>query len=457
MAISSMQQPRQMYGLGSFVRKITRPIKKIFKSPLGKAALMAGGTYMLGGGRFGLGSGEGFGSNKFGAALKGGYGNFMKGTDKTKMGAFSNMFRKDGEQGEKFSMGRLGLGALGLAAVASPFLQGEEEEEIVSDPFSMTPGSISDIRNMARMRDPSLAFMPNKQYVQPNYYAANGGIARLANGGGAGQEQMMQALQAEYMKYKQNGGTMPFEQFAKLVMQQQQGGQQTQMAANGGRIGYANAGPVMQEDVEVIDKDQVEVASNNENDRILELLFEKYLDMGMSSQEAEAAARMEFDRMSQGPAMQEQETIVEDRVMANAGGMIDYMSSANPMAKSYLMEDTDIVDMYRPGGDRQMAAEGGIMDLGGMEKDYRAEGGFVPLGGQEKADDVPARLSKNEFVFTADAVRNAGGGDIDQGAAVMERMMDHLEQGGQVSEESQGGNPAQEMFETSQQLESRIA
>ena len=41
-----------------------------------------------------------------------------------------------------------------------------------------------------------------------------------------------------------------------------------------------------------------------------------------------------------------------------------------------------------------------------MEKDYR-EGGFVPLGAEERADDVPARLSKNEFVFTADAVRNA--------------------------------------------------
>ena len=149
--------------------------------------------------------------------------------------------------------------------------------------------------------------------------------------------------------------------------------------------------------------------------------------------------------------------MVEDRVMANAGGMMDYMSSANPMADSYLMEDTDIVNMYRPGGDRQPAAEGGIMDLGGMEKDYRAEGGFVPIGGQEKADDVPARLSKNEFVFTADAVRNAGGGDIDAGAEVMENMMNHLEQGGQISEESQGGNPAQEMFDTAQQLESRIA
>ena len=152
--------------------------------------------------------------------------------------------------------------------------------------------------------------------------------------------------------------------------------------------------------------------------------------------------------------MQQQD---QQRVMAESGGMIDYMSSANPMARSYIMEDTDIVNMYRPTGDRQMAAEGGIMDLGGMEKDYRAEGGFVPIGGKEKADDVPARLSKNEFVFTADAVRNAGGGDIDEGAAVMERLMDNLEQGGKVSEESQGGNPAQEMFNTAQQLESRIA
>ena len=65
-----------------------------------------------------------------------------------------------------------------------------------------------------------------------------------------------------------------------------------------------------------------------------------------------------------------------------------------------------------PGRDRVMAQEGGLMNLGGMEKDYRQEGGFVPLGGEEKADDVPARLSKNEFVFTADAVRAAGGGTL---------------------------------------------
>ena len=97
--------------------------------------------------------------------------------------------------------------------------------------------------------------------------------------------------------------------------------------------------------------------------------------------------------------------------------------------------------------------EGGIMDLGGMEKDYRAEGGFVPIGKKEKADDVPARLSVNEFVFTADAVRNAGGGDIDKGAEVMENMMKNLEAGGQVSEESQGMQGARDMFQTSQSLE----
>ena len=108
-------------------------------------------------------------------------------------------------------------------------------------------------------------------------------------------------------------------------------------------------------------------------------------------------------------------------------------------------------------GGRIGRAEGGLMDLGGMEKDYRAEGGFVPIGAKEKADDVPARLSVNEFVFTADAVRNAGGGDIDKGAEVMENMMKNLEAGGRVSEESQGMAGAQQMFNTSERLSEVVA
>jgi len=114
---------------------------------------------------------------------------------------------------------------------------------------------------------------------------------------------------------------------------------------------------------------------------------------------------------------------------------------------------------------RRFVAEGGsmkepvakktmpLLDLEGQEMDLRAEGGFVPIGRMEKADDVPARLSKNEFVFTADAVRNAGDGNVDKGAEVMYNMMKNLEAGGDVSEESQGLEGARKMFQTSQRLE----
>jgi hypothetical protein len=64
---------------------------------------------------------------------------------------------------------------------------------------------------------------------------------------------------------------------------------------------------------------------------------------------------------------------------------------------------------------------------GVRERDYRETGGFVPVGVKEKADDVPAMLSKNEFVFTADAVRGAGGGSIEKGAQKMYDTMKRLE------------------------------
>ena len=72
--------------------------------------------------------------------------------------------------------------------------------------------------------------------------------------------------------------------------------------------------------------------------------------------------------------------------------------------------------------------------LGGLpiEADMRYTGGFMPYGAKEKADDVPARLSKNEFVFTADAVRAAGGGDINMGARRMYNTMKQLESMGRA-------------------------
>ena len=87
---------------------------------------------------------------------------------------------------------------------------------------------------------------------------------------------------------------------------------------------------------------------------------------------------------------------------------------------------------------------GGIMNLGGMEKDYRETGGFVDIGAKEKADDVPARLSVNEFVMTADAVRGMGNGDINLGAKRMEDLMKIME--------PKGKKRASEMFQVSERL-----
>ena len=94
---------------------------------------------------------------------------------------------------------------------------------------------------------------------------------------------------------------------------------------------------------------------------------------------------------------------------------------------------------------RKPAMRGGIMDsrkgymmgtevplrqnqVGITEMDFRESGGFVPpIGIKEKADDIPAMLSNNEFVFTADAVRAAGGGSVDKGAQKMYALMKQLE------------------------------
>ena len=141
------------------------------------------------------------------------------------------------------------------------------------------------------------------------------------------------------------------------------------------------------------------------------------------------------------------------------GGRIGYQEGGIPNVPEEFLEDLKKRDLYkfldkyrrfqddykrrRDLAPTQEAAEGGLMNLGGMEKDYREEGGFVPIGGKEKADDVPARLSKNEFVFTADAVRGAGGGDIDKGAEIMEDLMKRLE-------------GARDMFANTQKLKNRI-
>ena len=294
-----------------------------------------------------------------------------------------------------------------------------------------------------RNYDPSasdLSFMPSKEFVDPSFYsaAAEGGLARLANGGQPANAQAEQMLRMEYQKYRNQGGTMSYQQFKMAVLQQAQGqgpmaqGQQQapQMAAYGGRAGYQ--GGELVEDASMVEETPTGMMEENVEEV-----------QGEPTREQLEAIAMEIFQLPLEELNEEQLMIV-------------YQAAMEQQPREEMMQE-DIEFNPQMGGPQMggpaMAAEGGLMSLGGMEKDYRQEGGFVPLGGEEKADDVPARLSKNEFVFTADAVRAAGGGDIDQGAEVMENVMNNLESGGEISEESQG---AQEMYDQQQMLQSRM-
>ena len=111
-----------------------------------------------------------------------------------------------------------------------------------------------------------------------------------------------------------------------------------------------------------------------------------------------------------------------------------------------VMDDEEIVQMYMQlaenekrakGGRIGKAVGGGIMGVpirqnaaGVEELDYRQSGGFVPVGIKERADDVPAMLSKNEFVMTADAVRGIGNGSVENGAKKLYNMMKEAEKVG---------------------------
>ena len=114
-----------------------------------------------------------------------------------------------------------------------------------------------------------------------------------------------------------------------------------------------------------------------------------------------------------------------------------------------MMRDRDKTDMAeggRIGYARGDSAEDNAMQAAGVmglplnenpagitELDLRETGGFIPpVGVKEKADDIPAMLSNNEFVFTADAVRGMGDGDVNKGAQRMYDMMKRLENGGRV-------------------------
>jgi len=179
--------------------------------------------------------------------------------------------------------------------------------------------------------------------------------------------------------------------------------------------------------------------------------------MGLSPKDAAEAAQKEFERMSMMKT--------EGRGLAALGGRMNYSEGTDEkikMIKDMLSRGADDDTIMSITGASQAEidqiknskAMGGKMDTasdnamqaagieglpirqnpkGVKELDLRETGGFIPpVGIKEKEDDIPAMLSNNEFVFTADAVRGMGDGDVNLGAQRMYDQMKMLEAGGKV-------------------------
>lgn len=315
MTISRMQEPRQLYGLGSLVKSIAKGVKgavkgvaKAAKSPLGKAAILGIGAFGLPGGAFGI-----KGLLPQTSALRSIPTNLLFGRERgvmpgERMGgitsALKGMFTKPSTLGSTLGVAALGTGV--AAALQAAGLDTDNPNEIPQDVDAL------------------------KSY-----------------------------LRSGYMKLNPGARPEEVEEFVSV---------NTSEYATGGRVGLAEG-----TDMKMAMSDEI-------NQRLLERIYEDLLDDGMSPEEAAKKARELFEQRSEA---------------AMGGSMPTGIMRTN---------------------------QAGI-----MERDYRETGGFVPVGIKEKADDVPAMLSKNEFVMTADAVRGMGDGSIEKGAQRLYNQMKKLE------------------------------
>jgi len=121
---------------------------------------------------------------------------------------------------------------------------------------------------------------------------------------------------------------------------------------------------------------------------------------------------------------QAEQTLGQPSNQSNNSPMTSLMMGPQGFAEGGLLsiQLTPVQKMAMGGEIPVRQNQGGVTEL-----DLRAKGGYIPVGIKEKADDVPAMLSKNEFVFTADAVRGAGNGSINKGAQKMYKLMKSLE------------------------------
>jgi hypothetical protein len=389
--------PRQGYflgGLGDFIGdalgKVGRVAKQVVKSPIGKAALLGLGASVIGP-KIMSGGLKGLSGKLFGTALPGAVGR----------DAFMGMAGKTGTSG---ILGKLGLtkgfgskmptmlGAITGGSLLTYFMgkgaSEDEAKELARDVYRGEGIGFDQIRadlNKYRSGDlnPQQMFDKNYRFLTPrNFIAAEGGSPNIK--------------MAEIPK----GLTME-----KAV--------RTFELSNGRKPKN------MQEVIEFF-KNRKLSSEGGMPDDYLYKMDKDAKSFTMPTKESEKK-RKKGDVKTKKDIFERDTPLTEDLFGLSEG----FTLSPITLLRRFLAEK----ELEK----KSKKAKGGIMSMptgkmrrnsaGVMERDYRDEGGFVPVGVKEKADDVPAMLSKNEFVMTADAVRGAGDGNIKKGAQRMYDLM----------------------------------
>jgi len=369
---------RRAYGFGSVFKSISRPfkkaasaIKKVAKSPIGKAALLyAGGTYLGGTSLF-----SGPASAKFTG------GNFFStlGKRMANPGLLKRLYNPaflQSTAGSTLSATPSVTAGLGAEEFARATYANQYNKLKALNPVSKGNFVTNLFKNKA-----TGAIDPLKVFA--GITAAGVGAGLYTAKTQEDEESLQDILGARdktsmdlpgIRKYiADNMGNIDPNEYAYLS--------KASYAADGGRIGYANGGGDVFPDDDAFSEPKM--SREDMAQRGQSKIYDQYGSM-TSSELKKLLENLRYQRL------RERYSFGVENLMQNN------------------------------------KAEGGLMNLGGNEMDLRG-GGFVPLGAKEKADDVPARLSKNEFVFTADAVRAAGGGSVDKGAEKMYNTMKRLE------------------------------
>ena len=415
MPISRSQMPRQMYGLGSFVKSIGKGIKKIVKSPIGKAAIL------------------GFGAN---ALMPGGLGSLFSGGS-----GLAGMFGK----AKSFIGGLSGMqkfgGALALAGGAFGGMEDQQIEELKSNPEALANYLRQYYSNLNQDATPTQV----EEFVQRNMQA-NGGRIGYDDGTNPKKDFLVKKGYGDMVK---NMSVIEIDQLFNSV-------KGTTTAANtyrepaymGGRIGYADG---TEKIVQPSASMMVDTTTSNPipNDAPQKEISEVAKIMlgpgrsGIGEPEDGTMKGYQFFRTQYLPKkvkeISENYGIEESDVLRLIREeMMNYIDTPKSLEKPKMAYGGRIMRAY--GSDDLVEQASGIEGLdininpkGVKELDLRETGGFIPpVGVKEKADDIPAMLSNNEFVFTADAVRAAGGGSVNKGAQIMYDTMKKLENGGTV-------------------------